>query len=93
MCPPFDDTAIGEDLAGGFKLPSNLSRLEENAPKLSLLFSKDDPSVPLSHAQKYAQKLKHSRVIVYANKNGHFKVSEFPEIVRMIREDVQKLRP
>jgi len=89
VCPPFDDTVIGEDLVGGFKLKNNLSLLEKNSKNLYLMFSKDDDVVPVSHAKKYKKKLKNAKFIIYKSKNGHFKISKFPEIVKMIKNDVK----
>ncbi|MFA6076713.1 MAG: hypothetical protein WC735_01415 [Candidatus Paceibacterota bacterium] len=91
ICPPFDDTVMGEDLVGGFKLKSNLSLLEKNAGNLYLLFSKDDDIVPVSHAKKYEGKLKNAKIIIYKSKNGHFKISKFPEVVKMIKSDFKKM--
>lgn len=88
VCPPFDDTLPSEDLAGGFKLPSDLSLLQKQAHKLTLMFSTNDHVVPVAHAKKYAAKLPHVKVIVYKHITGHFRVTTFPEIVRMIRKDV-----
>lgn len=88
ICPPFDNTIKGEDLVGGFKLKSNLSMIEKNSKKVNLLFSKDDDTVPVSHAKKYAKKIINARIIIYKSKNGHFKISKFPELVRMIKKDV-----
>ncbi len=51
ICPPFDNTVGGEDLVGGFALKSNLSLLERNTKNLHLLFSKDDKTVPVAHAE------------------------------------------
>ncbi|MBT4596369.1 MAG: hypothetical protein HOC95_00185 [Candidatus Diapherotrites archaeon] len=90
VCPPFDNTVIGEELVGGFKLKSNLSLLEKNCKNLYLMFSKDDETVPVSHAEKYAKKLEKAKVIIYENKNGHFKVPTFPEIIKLIKQDVKK---
>lgn len=90
ICPPFDDSLPGESLAGGFRLKSDLSLLEKNSKNLYLLFSKDDDVVPVSHAKKYANKLKRAKIVIYKSKNGHFKVSKFPEIVRMIKKDAKK---
>lgn len=90
VCPPFDNTVVGEDLLGGFKLKSNLSLLEKNSKNLTLLFSKDDNVVPVSHAEKYRRKLKNAKIIIYKSKNGHFQISKFPEIVKMIKNDVKK---
>jgi predicted alpha/beta hydrolase family esterase len=89
VCPPFDDTCFEEDLVGGFKLKSDLSLIEENSKNLTLMFSKDDDDVPVSHAEKYKKKLKNPKIIIYKSKNGHFKISKFPEIVKMIKEDVR----
>jgi hypothetical protein len=89
ICPPYDDSLHGEDLAGGFRLKSDLSLLEKNSKKLYLMFSKDDDTVPVSHAEKYRNKLKNAKIIIYKSKNGHFRISKFPEIVKMIKFDVR----
>ena len=89
ICPPFDSTLPGESLAGGFRLKSNLSLLEKQAGNLYLLFSKDDDVVPISHAKKYAKKLKKAKIIIYKSKNGHFKISKFPEVIKMIKNDIK----
>ena len=88
ICPPFDNTLSGEDLCGGFNLRSDLSMIEKNSKNLNLLFSKDDDVIPVAHADKYKKKLKNANIIIYKSKNGHFKISEFPEIVRMIKRDL-----
>jgi hypothetical protein len=89
VCPPFDDTCFTEDLVGGFKLKSDISLLEKNSKNLTLLFSKDDDDVPVAHAEKYRSKLKDAKIIIFKSKNGHFKISKFPEIVKMIRGDMK----
>jgi predicted alpha/beta hydrolase family esterase len=90
ICPPYDNSLPGEDLVGGFKLWSDLSWLEKNSKNLYLMFSKDDTVVPLAHAEKFKKKLKNATFIMYESKNGHFQISEFPEIVKMIKADVKK---
>jgi len=87
VCPPFNNTNIGggEELVGGFKLKADLALLEKNSKDLTLMFSKDDPIVPVSHAEKYRKKLKNAKIIIYKSKNGHFVISKFPEIVKMIK--------
>lgn len=87
VCPPFDNTLPGEDLVGGFKLKVDLSLIEKSIKNLTLLFSRDDETVPVAHAEKYRNKLPEAKIIIYKNKNGHFKISKFPEIVKMIKED------
>ncbi len=92
VCPPFDDTCYTEDLVGGFKLKKDLSLLEKNSKNLTLLFSRDDDDVPVEHAGKYRNKLKNAKIIIYKSKNGHFNISRFPEIVKMIKNDIKKLK-
>lgn len=89
ICPPYDNTLPEEDLVGGFKLGSDLSLIEKNSERVNLLFSKNDDVVPVSHATKYARKLKNSTIVVYPHINGHFKISKFPEIIKMIRGDLK----
>lgn len=83
---PFDDSCPTEDLVGGFTLKSNLSRLNVCTENLHLLFSEDDPVVPIAHARKYQKKLPSAHITVYKSKNGHFIVPTFPEIIRMIKK-------
>ena len=90
VCPPFDDSLPGEALTSGFKLKSDLSLLEKNCKKLTLMFSANDDVVPVSQAKKYSAKLKNANIIIYKHINGHFQISEFPEIVKMIRADIKK---
>lgn len=91
ICPPYDNSMSGEDLAGGFKLKPDLSLLEKNSTNLYLMFSSDDNVVPVAHAEKYRRKLKKANIIIYNNKNGHFAISEFPEIVKMIKADAKEI--
>ena len=88
--PPFDNTSPREDLVGGFKLKSDISLIEKNSKNLNLLFSKDDNVVPASHAEKYRKKFKNSNIIIYKSKNGHFNISEFPELIHMIKNDLKR---
>lgn len=90
IAPPFDNTIIGEDLVGGFELSEDLSKIMENCKNVNLLFSKDDDCIPISHAEKYKEKLPNANIIIYESKNGHFRIKEFPEIVEMIKEDLIK---
>lgn len=90
VCPPFDNSLPTEDLSGGFKLKSDLSLIEKNSPKVTLLFSKNDDVVPVEHAKKYRNKLKNAKIIVYNHIKGHFRISRFPQIVKMIKDDVKR---
>lgn len=85
VCAPFDNSIPGEDLVGGFRLKKNLSLLEKSAQNIYLLFSADDNVVPVAHADKYRKKLPNTNIIIYKGKKGHFRVSEFPEIVHLIK--------
>jgi len=91
ICPPFDNTLPGEEICGGFRLPLSLKLMEKSCNRLTLCFSKDDTTVPVSHAKKYARRLKKADIIIYDNKNGHFKVPEFPELVSMIKSDLSSI--
>ena len=90
VCPPYDNSLPGEDLVGGFALRGgDFSLLERNAKNVYLMFSENDDVVPVAHAAKYRARLKRSEIFVYDDKNGHFNVEKFPEIVRMIKADVR----
>lgn len=89
VCPPFDNTLIGEDLTGGFHLNSDLSMIEKNCKNINLLFSKDDDCVPVSHAEKFREKLENPNIVIYKSKNGHFNIPKFPEIIKMINNDIK----
>ena len=89
IASPFDNSLPGEDLVGGFKLGADLSLIEKNVKNINLLFSKDDQIVPLSHVEKYRVKLPRASFVIFESKNGHFLVSEFPEIVKMIKGEVK----
>lgn len=86
VSPPYDD------LDGGFRLKSDLSLIEKNSKSIYLMFSKDDDIVPVSQAGKYRNKLKNAKIMIYKSKNGHFVISKFPEIVRMIKNDVKRIK-
>ncbi|MBS3144536.1 alpha/beta hydrolase [Candidatus Woesearchaeota archaeon] len=90
ICAPYDNHLEGEDLVGGFKLKSDLSLMEKNAKRLYILFSKNDDIVPIAHAKKYAKRLKNANIIVYKHIKGHFQITKFPEIIKMIKNDVKK---
>jgi len=85
IAAPFDNTVIGEDLVGGFYLKPDLSLLQKSTKNLYLMFSEDDQTVPVSHADKYENKLQKANIIKFKSKNGHFKIDEFPEIVKIIK--------
>jgi predicted alpha/beta hydrolase family esterase len=87
ICPPFDNTLLelNENVVNGFFLKKDLSLIEKNSLNIYLMFSKDDDVVPVSHAEKYRNKLIKAKIIIYESKNGHFQISKFPEIVKIIK--------
>ena len=89
ISPPYDNSLPVEDLVGGFELKDDLSLIEKNSQKVVLFFSKDDTIVPISHSENYKKHLKNSKFIICENKNGHFFVPEFPEILEMIKDDLK----
>ncbi len=86
VCAPFDDTSEEEDLTNGFELPDDLSKVMENCPEVHLMFSADDTCVPVSHAHKYQAKLPEATLHIYNDKNGHFLVPKFPELLKLIKK-------
>ncbi len=85
VAPPFDDTLPNEELSGGFLLGSDLSLLSRQVNNIHFFFSEDDSVVPISHMQKYKNVLKDAKYFTLSDKNGHFNVSEFPEIIDVIK--------
>ncbi len=81
VAPPFDDSLSTEDLAGDFELKQDLKLIEENAENIFFYFSTDDPVVPVEHLRKYHELLPKASFKELDNKNGHFIISEFPELI------------
>jgi len=86
VAPPFDNSLPGEDLVGGFKLKSDLSLIMKNCKEINLFFSTTDDCVPMEHAYKYKQKLPEANFEICKHIKGHFKVSELPKMVKMIKQ-------
>lgn len=91
ISPPFDNSLPHEDLVGGFRLPSDLSQLENSCRRLYLLFSEQDQVVPVDQAAKYALKLKQATIKIYPHISGHFQIAELPELVNFIKKDLKVL--
>lgn len=92
VAPPFDGEMPSEDLAGGFNLGSNVSALESRTDKVELMFSEDDHIVPSEHAEKFRQNLQKAEINIFQDKNGHFRVEKFPELVEKINQDLKKAK-
>lgn len=86
VAAPYDGRLPGEYFNGGFKLKSDLSLIEKNCKNITLFFSKDDKVVPLEHSAKYSQKLNNADIVILDSKNGHFRITEFPELVKLIKQ-------
>lgn len=86
VAPPFSNKLPGEYYNGGFNLKSDLSLIEKNCKNVILLFSQDDEVVPIVHATKYAKKLPKAKIMIFPSKNGHFRIPEFPEIIKLIKK-------
>ncbi len=82
VAPPFDNTNSNEELSGGFKLKKNLSLFSKQFKNIFFYFSKNDKSVTLYHRKQYQKKFPQAKFSIFKNKNGHFRVKTFPELIR-----------
>lgn len=80
---PYDDDASDYSLAD-FVLPKNLEKFKEQADKIFLYHSKDDPIVDFSDFEKYAKDLPDATQRIFTDK-GHFNQEEFQELVEEIK--------
>lgn len=81
VAPPHNLT---EDIADFF-LPDSLENVSKQAKDITLYFSKDDPLVPFSEMDKYKEQLSEAKFEIFEDR-GHFKQSEFPELIKHIEE-------
>ncbi|MFW6230462.1 MAG: alpha/beta hydrolase [Nanoarchaeota archaeon] len=84
IAAPFDDTIAGEDLAGGFELTDDLQNLTKE--NVHIWFSEDDPVVPKEHADKFRKHAPNADIRIMKDKNGHFIVEKFPELIDAIKQ-------
>ena len=85
--PHFDSSR--KDIPKDWMLPKSLSKFERQGGKIFLYQSKDDKVVSFSHVKKYAKALPDAKLVIFKNK-GHFRLKEFPEIVRDIKNVSKK---
>ncbi|MDD5032138.1 MAG: alpha/beta hydrolase [Patescibacteria group bacterium] len=83
VAAPFDRTKNMESLSD-FALPASLKKFAEQAGKIYLFQSQDDPSVPFAQADKYKKVLPNSEVIAFTDRQ-HFDQESFPELVELIK--------
>ncbi|MEX2436910.1 MAG: alpha/beta hydrolase [Candidatus Paceibacterota bacterium] len=81
---PYDDKESEYTLAD-FSLGGDLSKFREQAGKIYLIQSKDDPVVPFEQLSKYKESLPEAETVVFDDKE-HFSQEEFPEIVELIKK-------
>ncbi len=85
VAAPFDDQS--RESLGSFGIDvSKVGNIQEKVGSIFLYFSKDDPAVSFSEADKYAQKLPQATLRTLDGR-GHFRQEQFPELVR----DLQNL--
>jgi hypothetical protein len=81
IAAPF--TEAGESL-GDFKLGDNLEGIIKQVDKIFILHSKDDPVVPISDSDEYANRLPDAELVIFEDK-GHFNTEEFSGLVYLIK--------
>ena len=67
-----------------FALPNSLNKFKKQGGKIYLIYSKDDPIVPLFHLKQYQEILPEAKAIILNNKK-HFNQETFPEIIKLIK--------
>ncbi|MEN9582708.1 MAG: hypothetical protein RL641_662 [Candidatus Parcubacteria bacterium] len=81
VAAPHDETDT-ESLAD-FILPSQLTKLAEQAPNIHLYHSKDDSVVQFSDLEKYQKELPGAIATIFEDR-GHFWQENFPELINDI---------
>lgn len=71
-------------MAGSFRPPRNLKKLEKQGGRIFLYHSRDDRVVPFANFVEYQKRLPRAVPRVFKNR-GHFNQAGFPELVRDIR--------
>jgi predicted alpha/beta hydrolase family esterase len=81
IAPPYDGEQ--EESLASFKIESPLSGLSKVSQNLDLIFSRDDPVVELTEAEKFKRDLPSARFHFFEGK-GHFNQPEFNELLDII---------
>lgn len=82
VAAPFDDCSTDESLAD-FSLPASLQRFSDQAERIYLIHSQDDPVVPVEQVEKYQRALPKAHTMILHGRQ-HFQQPQFPELVRLI---------
>jgi len=86
VAAPYDyDSRGGTNDLGDFALSKDLSKFNEQAGKIFIYHSKDDPIVPLTDSEKYKRSLPQAEMVIFEDK-GHFNQTEFPELISNIKK-------
>lgn len=83
IAAPFDDADSEYSLAD-FVLPASFEKLQDQAGKIFIYHSKDDPIVPIVDVHKYERALPSATVRIFDGRQ-HFNQVDFPEIVADIK--------
>lgn len=83
VAAPSDDKEGEYDLVD-FALPADISRVPEQAGKIVLIQSEDDPVVPFTDLKRYQNTWPGAETRIFKDK-GHFGMAEFPELEEEIR--------
>ncbi|MCX7956016.1 MAG: hypothetical protein N2593_02860 [Patescibacteria group bacterium] len=86
VAPPFDKTNSIEELSGGFKLKKDLSLLKKQIKNIYFYFSENDEIVPLYYKKRYQEQFLEAKFFVFKDKNGHFRVEKFPELIKNLKK-------
>ncbi len=81
---PYNDKGV-EGSLDGFVLPKNLNKLNKQGGKFFLYHSQDDSVVPYVHLEGYKKALPNAIIRTFEDR-GHFNQSEFPELIKDIKE-------
>lgn len=68
---------------GDLKLPDDLTKMTEQAGKIVIFHSEDDPVVPFEECKKYQQALPSASIVSFTDR-GHFIQEQFPELVEAL---------
>jgi predicted alpha/beta hydrolase family esterase len=82
VAPPFDNSNSIEEWTGGFRLRKNLKLLSKQFKSIYFYFSENDQVVTLYHCKKYQENFPQAKFFIFKNKNGHFRVEKFPELIK-----------
>ncbi|MEY3784441.1 MAG: hypothetical protein RLZZ230_763 [Candidatus Parcubacteria bacterium] len=85
VAAPFDFKEFTGEDGGDFGFDTTkVGELSENVNEIVICHSKDDFTVPYSHALEYKAALPEAELITFTDKN-HFLVAEFPELLERLR--------